>query len=254
MGESEYSTKEIALYNIWGGNTFYNHERYMDAIEHYSRAIHLDETAQARVGRAWAHLEAKNCSKALADGRKALEMPNESWTYYRSKAKINSWAEAHAALSYCHAGESQWKEGLQHAESALNLMRENSYGATRTKLMEEFVKNLQSLNEQPDPTDVLVHATYIQEGERLNAARGPELVWADGSNWVDGVSHQFPPIPVVDQTPIKYYLTCAQREALELATGTNNFANLVWGNHPNAPEWNARNPFAKDCGSQMQTR
>ena len=254
MEESEYSTKEIALYNIWGGNTFYNHERYMDAIKHYSRAIDLDETAQARVGRAWAHLEAKNCSKALADGQKALEMPNESWTYYRSRAKINSWAEAHAALSYCHAGESQWKEGLQHAESALKLMRENSYGATRTKLMEEFVKKLQSLNEQPDPTDVLVRATYIQEGERLNAARGPELVWADGSNWVDGVSHQFPAIPIVDQTPIKFYLTCAQREALELATGANNFATLVWGNHPNAPEWNARNPFANDCGSQMQTR
>ena len=133
-------------------------------------------------------------------------------------------------------------------------MRENSYGVTRTKLMEEFVKNLQSLNEQPDPTDVLVRATYIQEGERLNAARGPELVWADGSNWVDGVSHQFPAIPIVDQTPIKYYLTCAQREALELATGANNYAKLVWGNHPNAPEWNARNPFANDCGSQMQTR
>ena len=254
MGESEYSNKEIALYNIWGGNTFYNHERYMDAIEHYSRAIDLDETAQARVGRAWAHLEAKNCSKALADGQKALEMPNESWTYYRSRAKINSWAEAHAALSYCHAGESQWKEGLQHAESALILMHENSYGATRTKLMEEFVEDLQSLNEQPGPTHVLVHATYIQEGERLNAARGPELVWADGSNWVDGVSHQFPPIPILDGTPLKYYLTCAQRETLKLATGANNYATLVWGNHPNAPEWNARNPFANDCGSQMQTK
>ena len=254
MEESEYSTEKIALYNIWGGNTFYNHERYMDAIEHYSRAIHLDETAQARVRRAWAHLEAKNCSKALTDGQKALEMPNESWTYYRSKAEINSWAEAHFAVSYCHADESKWKEALQHAESALSLMYENRYEAETVKLTEEFVKNLQSLNEQPDPTDVLIRAKYRQEGERMNAARSPTLVWADGSNWVDGVSHQFPPIPILDGTPLKYYLTCAQRETLELATGANNFANHVWGNHPNAPEWNTLNAFANDCGSQMQTR
>ena len=254
MEKSEYSTKKIALYNIWGGDTFYSHKRYMDAIEHYSRAIGLDETAQARVGRAWAHLEAKNCSKALADGQKALEMPNESWTYYRSRAKINSWAEAHAALSYCHAGESQWKEALQHAESALKLMQENSYDAATIASAEEFIENLQSLNQQPDPADVLIRSRYSQEGKRLNAARDPALVWADGSNWVDGVSHQFPAIPILDGTPLKYYLTCAQREALELATGANNYAKLVWGNHPNAPEWNARNPFANDCGSQMQTK
>ena len=254
MEESEYSTKEIALYNIWGGNTFYNHERYTDAIQHYSRSIDLDETAQARVGRARAHLKVQNCSKALADGRKALEMPNESWTYYRSKAQINSWAEAHVTLSYCHADESQWKEALQHAESALILMQENNYDAATIASAEEFIKNLQSLNQQPDPADARIRARYSQEGKRLNATRSPALVWADGSNWVDGVSHQFPAIPIVDQTPIKFYLTCAQREALKLATGANNFANHVWGNNPNAAEWNTRNPFANDCGSQMQTK
>ena len=108
MEENGYSVEEIALYNIWGGNTFYNHERYSDAIKHYSQSIELDETAEARVGRAWAYQSNMNCSKALADGQKALEMPNESWTYYRSRAQINSWAEAHGALSYCHADESQW--------------------------------------------------------------------------------------------------------------------------------------------------
>ena len=254
MEENGYSTEKIALYNIWGGNTFYNHERYTDAIQHYSRAIDLDETAQARVGRARAQLKAQNCSKALADGRKALEMPNESWTYYRSKAQINSWAEAHVTLSYCHTNQSQWREALQHAESALILMQENNYDAATIASAEEFIENLQSLNQQPDPADVLIRSRYSQEGKRLNATRSPALVWADGSNWVDGVSHQFPPIPILDGTPLKYYLTCAQRETLELATGANNFANHVWGNHPNAPEWNTLNAFANDCGSQMQTK
>ena len=254
MEENGYSTEKIALYNIWGGNTFYNHERYTDAIEHYSRAIDLDETAQARVGRARAQLKVQNCSKALADGRKALEMPNERWTYYRSKAQINSWAEAHVTLSYCHTDQSQWREALQHAESALILMQENSYDAATIASAEEFIENLQSLNQQPDPADVLIRSRYSQEGKRLNATRSPALVWADGSNWVDGVSHQFPPIPILDGTPLKYYLTCAQRETLKLATGANNFANHVWGNHPNATEWNTRNPFANDCGSQIQTK
>ena len=254
MEENGYSTEKIALYNIWGGNTFYNHERYTDAIQHYSRAIDLDETAQARVGRARAQLKVQNCSKALADGRKALEMPNESWTYYRSKAQINSWAEAHVTLSYCNTDQSQWGEALQHAESALILMQENSYDAATIASAEEFIENLQSLNQQPDPADVLIRSRYSQEGKRLNATRSPALVWADGSNWVDGVSHQFPPIPILDGTPLKYYLTCAQRETLELATGANNFANHVWGNHPNAPEWNTLNAFANECGSQMKTK
>ena len=254
MEQSGYSTEEIAVYNVWGGNTFYNHKRYPDAIEHYSRAIDLDETAQARVGRARAHLKVQDCSKALVDSRKALQMPNESWTHYRSRAQINSWAEAHVTLSHCYTDQSQWGEALQHAESALMLMQENRYDAAKIASAEELIKNLQSLNQQPDPADVLIRARYSQEGERLNATRSPTLVWADGSNWVDGVSHQFPAIPIVHQTPIKFYLTCAQREALKLATGANNFANHVWGNHPNAPEWNTRNPFANDCGSQMQTK
>ena len=254
MEESGYSTEEIAVYNVWGGNTFYNHKRYSDAIEHYSRAIDLDETAEARVGRARAHLKVQDCSKATADGRKALEMPNESWTHYRSRAQINSWAEAHVTLSHCYTDQSQWGEALQHAESALILMQENRYDAAKIASAEELIKNLQSLNQQPDPADVLIRARYSQEGERLNATRSSALVWADGSNWVDGVSHQFPAIPIVDQTPIKFYLTCAQREALKLATGANNFANHVWGNHPNAPEWNTLNPFANDCGSQMRTK
>ena len=254
MEQSGYSTEEIAVYNVWGGNTFYNHKRYPDAIEHYSRAIDLDETAEARVGRARAHLKVQDCSKALEDGRKALQMPNESWTHYRSRAKINSWAEAHVTLSHCYTDQSQWEEALQHAESALILMQENRYDAAKIASAEELIENLQSLNQQPDPADVLIRSRYSQEGERLNATRSSTLVWADGSNWVDGISHQFPPIPILDGTPLKYYLTCAQREALKLATGANNFANHVWGNHPNAPEWNTRNPFANDCGSQMQTK
>ena len=236
MEENGYSTEKIALYNIWGGNTFYNHERYTDAIEHYSRAIDLDETAQARVGRARAQLKVQNCSKALADGRKALEMPNERWTYYRSKAQINSWAEAHVTLFVLPHGSKSVERSTATRRISPHPDARDSYDAATIASAEEFIENLQSLNQQPDPADVLIRSRYSQEGKRLNATRSPALVWADGSNWVDGVSHQFPPIPILDGTPLKYYLTCAQRETLKLATGANNFANHVWGNHPNATE------------------
>ena len=86
--------------------------------------------------------------------------------------------------------------------------------------------------------------------------RSSRLVWEDGSNWVDGVSHNFPAVPIPDGHLLKHHLTCAQRETLYLAVSRNSatFANLVWGNHPLAATLYEQNSFKRECGSTMRPK
>ena len=142
---------------------------------------------------------------------------------------------------------------MQHAESALVHMRQASYEATVIETFEAFAKDLQDLVEQPHAQ---IRAKYRQEGKRLNASRNSRLVWADGSNWVDGVSHNFPTIPIPDGHLLQHHLTCTQRETMYLAVSRNstNFANLVWGDHPLAATLYQQNSFERECGSTMRTK
>ena len=253
MGESGYPKQEISRYHIWGGSAFFNHGRYQDAIRHYSQSIDLEDSAQARVNRAVSYWKTQNCKKAKEDIHRVLGLPSETWTHFRSGTHINSWAEAHKVMSRCLFDEGRWQGALQHAELAIGLMREHDYDTESIQRIQTVTK---TLKEAVDPSDGSLRAGYRSAGERLNATRSPQLVWEDGSNWTDGVSHMFPDLPIVDQTPLKHHLTCAQREALEMAARTEGkaFSTVVWGPFPLAQEWNERNSFAQDCGSGMRVK
>ena len=138
MAANKYSAEESATAHVLAGDAYYREGSYAKAIEHYSQAIALDDTAEARARRAWAYLETQDCTSALADSHKALEMPAASWSEY------HSWAEAHGALSYCYADESQWEKALQHEESSLRLMYENQYEAATIAVAEENVQFLRT--------------------------------------------------------------------------------------------------------------
>ena len=138
MEENNYSAEESATVNVLAGDAYYWEGSHAKAIEHYSQAIALGHTAEARASRAWAYIETKDCISALTDSHKALEMPAASWSEY------HSWAEAHGALSYCYADESQWEKALQHEESSLRLMYENQYEAAKIAVAEENVQFLRT--------------------------------------------------------------------------------------------------------------
>ena len=138
MAANKYSAEELATVNVLAGDMYYSEGSYTKAIEHYSQAIALDDTAEARASRAWAYLETQDCTSALADSRKALEMPAASWSGYHSGA------HAHQALSYCYADESKWEKALQHEESSLRLMYENQYEAATIAVAEENVQFLRT--------------------------------------------------------------------------------------------------------------
>ena len=138
MAANKYPAEELATAHLSAGDMYYSEGSYAKAIEHYSQAIALGDTAEARASRAWAYIETKDCISALTDGHKALAMPAASWSGY------HSWAEAHDALAYCYVDESQWEKALQHEESSLRLMYENQYEASKIAVAEENVQFLRT--------------------------------------------------------------------------------------------------------------
>ena len=253
MEESDYTTSEIAERSAWVGNAFSAHGQHSDAIRYLSESIETHDTATTRVSRAVAHQKNGNCSEAINDSNQVLEMPPENWLHYRSGDNLNSWAEAHMTLALCYTAKPQPETAMQHVESALIYMHQASYTDASIGTAETLAKDLQDLNKQPGTH---IQDKYRQEGRRLNASRSSRLVWTDGSNWVDGVSHNFPAVPIPDGHLLKHHLTCAQRETLYLALSRNSatFANLVWGNHPLAATLYEQNSFERECGSAMRTK
>ena len=138
METNNYSAEALATAHYSAGAAFFSEERYPDAINHLSQSIKFDDTAEARASRAWAYIETKDYASALADGHKALAMPAAI------RSEYHSWAEAHGALSYCYADESQWEKALQHEESSLRLMYENQYEAAKIAVAEENVQFLRT--------------------------------------------------------------------------------------------------------------
>ena len=142
METHQYTGEKIAEIHIGLGNALYADDRAAEAIQHYSQAIVLGDTAVARASRAWAYIETKDCASAQADSHKALEMPAVSGSGYHSGA------HAHNALAYCYANESQWEKALQHEESSLRLMYENHYEAGKITMTEEDVEFLRTKADQ----------------------------------------------------------------------------------------------------------
>ena len=99
----------------------------------------------------------------------------------------------------------------------------------------------------PEPTAIptTLEGRYKAERQELHAARTHDLRWADGSHWVDGVSHELPNLPLAAGALISESMTCIQAEALNLATFPHHMADLsTWHQQPNAAaiasEWERR--------------
>ena len=135
---------------------------------------------------------------------------------------------------------------------------------------------------QPEPTSAptLVPATlegrYHARGEALQAARTDQHRRGDNSWWGDGRSSVFPDLPLPADEPQSDHLTCAQAEALEMATFPHDLADLAaWHRRADAAriasEWERRHAkaiwddiravtwlraeeFTDWCGGQMRQR
>ena len=119
--EHGYADDMIAAIYVAIGNGQYSNEQYTEAIEHYSKAIALNDTAVARVGRASAYWKIADCTTAIADSRQALALPPFTSPQYHSDAEANN------TLAVCYYRKGEFQPALQHADAAQQIMRENGY-------------------------------------------------------------------------------------------------------------------------------
>ena len=127
----------------------------------------------------------------------------------------------------------------------------------------------------PTPIPTTLEGRYKARGQELHEDRTPDLRWADGSHWEDGVSHELPRLPLDAEAFISESMTCIQAEALESVTFPHELADkntwhlqptadaiasewerrhaeALWGPDPRAATWLGREQFTDWCGERMQ--
>jgi len=129
---------------------------------------------------------------------------------------------------------------------------------------------------QAQPLPAALVDAYQGWGETLYSERSVAKKWKDGSNWTDGVSQSPPSLPIGRNEYIGPNLTCAQAEVLKMAAfpegegydvynwnyrsdadaigeqWRENFATLIWGDHPWAVEVYDGVSFFDSCGMVME--
>ena len=105
------------------GTTFQSLGDHQQAIDHFTKAIEIEEQPLDRVNRALSYIETGQCPLAIHDAQQALDMEPESADGFHTDA------EAHFMLSTCHLTSGDNAQAIEHAEAALTLMAANKYSA-----------------------------------------------------------------------------------------------------------------------------
>ncbi len=105
------------------GTTLQSLGDHQQAIDHFTKAIEIEDGPPDRVNRAISYLETNQCPLAIHDAQQALGMTPESTDGYHTDA------EAHIVLSTCRLVNGDNAQAIEHAEAALSLMATNKYSA-----------------------------------------------------------------------------------------------------------------------------
>ena len=136
--EHGYQSTDIAAIHVLIGQGQYSNRKYNEAIEHYSKAIALNDTADARVRRAYAHWKTGDCTLANVDSRKALTLPPQAWSQYHTDA------EANVVLAICYYIRGEFQNALRHAHDSKPIMRENEYPEQQSEFLELLEQDIRS--------------------------------------------------------------------------------------------------------------
>ena len=128
--EHGYADDEIVAIYVAIGEGQYSNAQYTEAIGHYSKAIALTDTAEARVGRASAYWSIEDCTTAIADSHQALALSPVRWPQYHTDA------EANTMLAICYYRRGELQPALQYADAAKQIMREHGYAAEDIEALE----------------------------------------------------------------------------------------------------------------------
>ena len=93
------------------------------AIEHFSNALAVRESALAYLNRGYAYLDLSRCDLAVIDAEASLSLEPVIDIGFHSSA------EAFAILALCHAYNGDFQAAVQHAEVAMSLAEQYQYPA-----------------------------------------------------------------------------------------------------------------------------
>ena len=114
-----------------------DHQR---AIDHYTKSIEIQDSAQARALRAISYQAKNQCQLAIQDAQHVLKMEPEPSQATQSYL--------HQTISICHQQDGQWQMALRHAESALTLLQDNNGDPELIRIAETNVDNLRQMATQ----------------------------------------------------------------------------------------------------------
>ena len=98
--------------------------QYDLAIQHFSKAIEIEDMASQRINRATSYAMKGECDLAIADARAALAMEPES------NKGIHTDTPANFILAQCYLVQGHPQRALQHAEASILIAKENQSSET----------------------------------------------------------------------------------------------------------------------------
>ena len=120
----EHHGKPSAVLEGWTAISYDTLGQYDLAIQHYSRAIEIKDTASRRTNRATSYADKSECDPAITDAKTALTMEPKSNPGFHTDAQANF------ILAQCYLVQNNPHQALQHAEAGLVVANENQYSET----------------------------------------------------------------------------------------------------------------------------
>jgi len=150
------------------GNTAYKERRFVEAIEHYQKAIELNaEDVTYRANLSAALLEAGKCEQCIAECQKALEEARRLRQYKHISKLLTRMGNAHAKLE-------QWGEAIECYQKSLT--------ECRTADTLERLRKAERAKKEADERAYINPELSLQEKEKgnehFNEGRYPEAVAA----------------------------------------------------------------------------
>ena len=109
------------------------------AIQHFTNAIEIKDSALNRTNRGGRYMKTGQCPPAIEDAKAALTMEPDAGE------GINTDAEANYILAICYAQQEKYLLALQHAEATLETAKENSYTEIKLENMSLIRDSIQAV-------------------------------------------------------------------------------------------------------------
>ena len=171
----EHHGKPSVVLDSWTGLSYHALGRYDIAIQHYSRAIEIEDTASQRTNRATSYTEKSECDLAITDAKAALTMEPESNPGFHTDAQANF------ILAQCYLIQGWPQRALQHAEASLVIANENQHSETEIAIltMTRDIIKTEADSSEPGTSDYFIGpalAAFERGLEQFNNAQYEDAI------------------------------------------------------------------------------